>query len=110
MPKATNKALDWAKKCAASNGEQILLTGEDKKSAEEFKKVIDSFKEKEEEFIKAQREFRLEVDTFWIKIKKNLYDSGVKFALEYDLDLDSDAIKDGHFVVNLTKPVPKNRF
>lgn len=109
MSKAKNKALNWAEKCAKSNGTQILLTGENKKLAEEFKKVLDEFRKKEEEFVKERKEFRLEVDSFWLKVKKNLYESGVKLALDYDLDLDSDAMVDGYLVVNLTKPQPRNQ-
>lgn len=110
MPKAKNKALDWAKQCSESNGTQILLKGEDKNTAEEFKKVFDLFRVNEEEYFMKKKEFHLAVDTFWLKIKKNLYESGVKLALDYNLDLDDEAMKDGHFVVDLTKPIPKNRF
>jgi hypothetical protein len=108
MPKAKNKALGWAEKCAKSNGAQILLTGENKKLGDEFKKVLDAFRTKEDQFIKEKKEFLLDVDSFWLKIKRNLYESGVKLALDYDLDLDDQAMEEGQLVVNLTKPRPKN--
>ena len=110
MNKVKNEALSWAKKCAKSNGAQVLLTGDDKEAAKIFMKKIEEFDAKQKAFSRETNLFRLEVDEFWVAIKKSLSKSGVENALEYDLDLDNDAKKEGYFVVNLTKPIPKNRF
>lgn len=108
MSNKKNEALSWAEKCDRSNGMQILLKDEDKKLAEDFKKILDEFNKKEAEFNTTRREFLLEVDTFWVKIKKSLYESGNKSVLENNLGLDQDAMDEGVLVVNLTKPQPRN--
>lgn len=110
MSKDKNKSLDWVTKCAQSGGLQVLLQGDQKILAEKFNKVLSEFRKKEEEFNLATKLFRLEIDEFWLAIKKYMHATGVEHALDYDLGLDDDALKEGHFVVNLTKPAPKNRF
>lgn len=101
MPKKINKAFDWAKHCANSNGASHMVPEKYQKDAEAFIAEAEALTAIKKDLIKREADFEVMRTNFWHGVRKHLEASGVKDVFEKEIDFDADARKDGFLVVNL---------
>jgi len=104
MPKkGKNKAFDWVKKCAQSNGTSFMIPEKFQKNAEKFLKEAEDLTALKKEIVRREAGFNVMRDNFWYDLRKHLESEGVKDIFEQNIDFDLDAKKDGFLVVNIYK-------
>ena len=101
MPKAKNKALDWAKRCAESKGTSFLVPKNFKEEAEKFLAEVESLNADKKALIRREADFSNLRDNFWYNLRKELEKGGATGVFEKNIDFDADAKADGFFVVNI---------
>jgi hypothetical protein len=99
--KPKNKAFDWIKNCANSNGLSHMVPEKFQKDAEKFMNEADTLTNMKKELVKREAEFDVMRTNFWHNLRKHLESNGVKDVFEKNIDFDVDAKKDGFLVVNL---------
>jgi len=96
-----NKALDWIKRCANSNGISHMIPEKYQKDAETLLSEVEALNAIKKDLVKRDAEFAILRDNFWHNIKKHLEANGVKDVFEKSIDFDIDAKNEGFLVVNL---------
>jgi len=96
-----NKALDWIKRCANSNGISHMIPKKYQKDAETLLSEVEALNAIKKDLVKRDAEFAILRDNFWHNIKKHLEANGVKDVFEKSIDFDIDAKNEGFLVVNL---------
>ncbi len=97
-----NKALDWAKICAESNGTSILIPDELKERAKTLLKEVEDVNELNMAFSRKDADLEVSKTNFWHEVRKFLEAKGNKNAfVKTGIDFDADALKDGFYIVNL---------
>ena len=103
MPKKTkNKAFDWVKRCAESNGISHMVPEKLQDRAEKLLEEAQILTEARKALNRREADFTIMRDNFWYDVRKALEANGVKDAFEKNaIDFDADAKKDGFLVANL---------
>lgn len=94
---------DWPKLCAGSNGQMMLVPGKFTKSFQEIEKARKEFNE----FLNtvAEKEIKLNFRTqeVFFALRAYLAENGHKDIWSKDLGLNTDALVDDAFVVNINE-------
>lgn len=92
---------NWTKLVMESNGKRVFLPEKFLKDAEKWNKKRENF---EEETVKmAEKEIHMhhQLNSLFVGIREYLAENGYHNIWLKDLGFDSEALKDGQFVVNI---------
>lgn len=102
-----DKAKDWAKECAESKGQMVILPTELNDEANEIEEMKKEVEKRAAAFNEVNLELENKAQNFWYKVRKTLKTNNVKGALEKSLGWNKEAQKDGIKVVNIISQPPQ---
>jgi len=96
----------WNNEIAKANGMMIKVPDEFLEKTRKFNKLHKDIQEEGKKFDEKAEEFKHANQNFWYELKKLLVKNGLKPSGDVEMGMNSEAVEDGIFIVNIM-PIPQ---